>query len=285
MAGKRVVVRKVTVCGCGLIGGSILLDLQRRGGKSLTLVAHDRPRVLDKVRRTRHLKVKTEANLKRAVEDADIVVLSATQTANETILRRLARMKSFSDRLVLDTGSVKQPIADLARSLQFPEGTAFIPSHPMAGKEKAGFANAETGLFKGRCWFFDDSQAVEPAIRLKRDWLVAKTGADPVFIESRLHDELVAEISHLPQLLSSVLGAQINPDMIPLSGPGLHSMLRLAGSPWSVWTEIIDQNREKIVESLSLYRDNLSSVIELLRNGESLKEIFDAAARSYRCLS
>ncbi len=278
-------IRKVTICGCGLIGGSILLDLQKRAGKRLLLVAYDRPRVLAKIARDRRFQSAIDGRFRSAVEGADIVILAAGHSGNEAMLTRLAKIKSSAGCLIVDTGAVKRPIADLARSLTFASGTEFLPSHPMAGKEKAGFENAEPGIFRNRCWFYDDSLPLDGANRARRDWLFKKTGATPVCVDSALHDELVAEISHLPQLLSSILGAQVNPEMIELAGPGLKSMLRLAGSPYAVWTEIIDQNREKIVESLSLYRDNLTSVIELIRKGESLKDIFEAAARSYRCLS
>jgi len=277
-------IRKVCICGFGLIGGSIALDLLRRKG-SFEIVAHDRPKVLERVRRDRRFRVTTESRLKAAVAGADIVVLAASQTANRSLLKRLAAGKNLTDCLILDTGSVKAPIAMFAGELDFPDGTAFVPSHPMAGKERSGFGQAEAGLFAGKSWFVDDTAGLDDAMRSKLTWLLGKTKATPVFVGSELHDELVAELSHLPQLIATILGAQINSDMVPLAGSGLQSVLRLAGSPYSMWAEIIEQNREKIVEALTLYRDNLDSVIAMIETDQSLEDIFKAAARSYRCLS
>ena len=52
-----------------------------------------------------------------------------------------------------------------------------------------------------------------------------------------------------------------------------------------MWAEIIEENREKIVEVLKLYRANLDVLIRMIEKDESLKDIFKAAARSHRCLS
>ncbi len=285
MAGSTPRIKKVTVCGFGLIGGSIALDLQKYGSKKIEVVAYDRKPVLAKIRRDDRFRGSTSSILRKAVAGADIVVLSATHIGNEGLLRELAGFDELTDCLIVDTGAVKLPIAELAESLKFPKGTEFLPSHPMAGKEKAGFTNSETGIFKNHTWFVDELANLSQTGRAKRDWLLKKTGSSPVYISSSLHDELVSEISHLPQLISTILGAQVKPEMIQLSGPGLKSMLRLAGSPYSVWQEIIDQNREKIVEALELYQDNIGLIVDLIRKRKSLEEVFTSAARSYKCLS
>jgi prephenate dehydrogenase len=155
----------------------------------------------------------------------------------------------------------------------------------MAGREAAGFANAEHGIFRGRTWFVDDSVALSEGNRRRLEWLLAKTGAVQVRISSDLHDDLIAELSHLPQLVSTILGAQIEPGMLELAGPGMRSMLRLAGSPYAVWNELIDRNRENVVEALTVFRDNLNAVLDMIEKRRPLRDVFAAAARSYRCLS
>jgi len=276
--------RRITVCGCGLIGGSITLDLQKKSRGATTIVAYDKPTVLSRLKNDRRFKTSVETDFGKAVTGSNLIILAATHKANQTILTKLARARSLTDCLILDTGGVKEPIARLAADLSFPEGVQFLPSHPMSGRERAGFENAQAGLFKARAWFFDENFTISRRNRLRLAWLMNKTGGLPVYLSSCLHDELIAELSHLPQLISTTLGAQIDRGMVPLSGPGLRSMLRLSGSPYRVWSEIIDQNREKIVESLRLYADNLSNVADLIEKRISLKDIFGAAARSYRCL-
>ncbi|MCH9025302.1 MAG: prephenate dehydrogenase/arogenate dehydrogenase family protein, partial [candidate division Zixibacteria bacterium] len=184
----------------------------------------------------------------------------------------------------IDTGAVKLPILNLSLQLSFPDNTQFLPTHPMAGREKAGFENSDPLLFENHCWFCDDSVTLNKVNKSRLDWMVKKLRTKPTFIRAKVHDELMAEISHLPQLISTILGGQVATDIIPLAGPGLRSMLRLSGSPYSVWSEIIDQNRPEIIKSLENFRNNLNKVIGMVRSKDSLANIFKASARSYECL-
>ena len=277
-------VRKIAVCGFGLIGGSIALDLAR-GRSSLSVVAYDRPAVLKRLKRDRRFSLSIETRFARAVDGADVVILAATHRGNEEMLKRLARIRTLTDCLIVDTGAVKSPIARLADKLNFTEGTQFLPTHPMAGRERAGFENSAAGLFVEHVWYLDDKSKLSKANRSRLDWMISRLKATPVFIGTDDHDLLVSEISHLPQLISTILGGQIDPKMIKLAGPGLRSMLRLAGSPYSVWSEIIDENRPDVVESLELFAANLQTVIKKIKNKQSLDRIFAEAARSYKCLS
>jgi len=246
--------------------------------------AFDRPNVLKRLSKKKHFQVTCELNFEQAVSNADIIVLSAPHNANEQMLARLAKMKSVRNCLILDTGAVKQPIAKLAARLVFGENTQFLPTHPMAGKEKAGFENSAAKLFVKHSWFIDESIKLTNLNKAKLDWMTKQLGAKPTYINNRLHDELMSEISHLPQLISTILGGQVNPNLIPLAGPGLRSMLRLAGSPYTVWSEIIEQNKTDIIKALKLFRDNLGKVTRMIETGQPLEGVFKAASRSYKCL-
>lgn len=274
---------KITICGFGLIGGSLALDFMRRG-PSVHITAFDRPKVLATLRQDRRFRVRCQSKLSTAVHGADIVILSAYHKGNESILHRLGRLKSLDNSLIIDTGAVKANIALKATKLSFSGETQFMPSHPMAGRERKGYANAAPGLFKNHAWYLDDSVSLTKKNRIRLEWMLKRTGANPIFVNVDVHDELVSELSHLPQLISSVLAAQVDPAFIGLAGPGLRSMLRLAGSPYSVWSEIIDENRQQIVKSLQLYIDNLSQAARMIRLNKPVKNIFAAANRSYRCL-
>ncbi len=276
-------IRKVTICGYGLIGGCIALDLLASKAK-IKLVAFDRKAVLERVKKNKAHKVKVESNFSIAVLDADIIILAAPHKANESMLTRLSKNKKLENCLIIDTGAVKSPISKLASSLKFSNGVQFLATHPMAGRERAGFENASPKLFKERAWYLSDDVEMNLDNMKKIDWLLKKVKAMRVHISSSLHDELVSQISHLPQLISTLLGGQTNPELIPLAGPGLRSMLRLSGSPYKVWEEIIQENKTEIIKALLLYRNNLDDVIEKIKKDESLDEIFKDSSRSYTCL-
>jgi prephenate dehydrogenase len=275
-------VRTVAICGFGLIGGSIALAIQKRS-KATKIVAIDKQAVIHKARLNRQFKATWSTDIKATI-GADIIILSAPLSANEVMLKQLAKLKP-ENTLILDTGSVKQPIARLAASLKFVNDTTFLPSHPMAGKEVAGFVNAEAGLFTQRIWYYDSETKLSKTNQQCWNWLMRITQAKPVAIASGTHDAIMSEQSHLPQLLSTVLAAQMSPDLLRLAGPGLKTLLRLAGSPYPLWNEIIKENRTNIITSLEMYRDNINQVIKRITADESLDDIFKEANRSYKCLS
>ena len=274
---------KITICGYGLIGGCIALDILK-GKKKIDITAFDRKAVLERIKKDKRHKVKVEPVFTKAVSGSDMIILSAPHKANEQMLVRLSKMKKLTNCLIIDTGAVKSPITGLSKTLTFAKGTQFLPTHPMAGREKAGFDNSLPNLFKEYAWYISDDTELTFENQKKVTWLVEKVQAMRVQISSNLHDELVSEISHLPQLISTILGGQINPDLIPLAGPGLRSMLRLSGSPYSVWEEIITENKKEIIKTLLLYKNNLNKVIDKIKHGESLEDIFKDSSRSYKCL-
>ncbi len=280
-----VLINKITICGYGLIGGCMSLDFQKqRGSKTSLVTAYDRPTVLSRLKKNKTHKVSTEKNFNKAVSGSDIIILSATHTANEQMLIRLSKTKDLTNCLIIDTGAVKNPIKRVSRKLKFQTGTQFLPTHPMAGREKKGFENSSGKLFSNHAWYLEDSVKLNKTNKAKLNWMIKKLRAKPTYITAELHDELVSEISHLPQLISTLLGAQVNHKLIQLAGPGLKSMLRLSGSPYSVWAEIIDNNRKEIIKSLKLYSENMNMVIGRIKNKKSLEEVFRSASRSYKCL-
>jgi len=259
------------------------LDFLKGPGK-VQMTAFDKSAVINRLKRNRKFLIATEPNLRKAVADSDIIILSAPHKANEINLKQLSKIKTLKDTLIIDTGAVKQPILKLSSKLSFRDGTNFLPTHPMAGREKAGFENSASRLFANHCWFIDDSVTLGKMNKSRLDWMVKKLRIKPAFVNAEVHDELMAEISHLPQLISTILGGQVATELIPLAGPGLRSMLRLSGSPYSVWSEIIDQNRPEIIKSLENFKNNLNKVIGMVRSKDSLTNIFKASARSYECL-
>lgn len=281
MAVKKI--KRVTICGFGLIGGSLALDLQK-GRSRPEIIAYDRPSVLKRLKSKSHFKVKVESRFDKAVVGSDLIILSAYHQANQTMLERLAGLP-LRNCLIIDTGAVKRQITALAKILCFDKSVQFLGTHPMSGKERNGFENAVESICRYHAWYVDEDVKLTASNKIALNWLFLKTGAFPVYIRSVLHDEIVSEISHLPQLISTILAAQINPAIIELAGPGLRSMLRLSGSPYSVWEEIIGENRDMVIDALQLYSENINTVMELIKKKKPLKEIFTSANRSYKCLS
>ena len=119
--------------------------------------------------------------------------------------------------------------------------------------------------------------------------ILEKIGAKPMWIGAQQHDYAVGLASHLPQLaavaLASFLYDRLDENGLPitLAGPGLRDSLRLAGSPYSTWRDIILTNREILSASLDLFARRLDELRERLASRD-LEADFDAANELYKLL-
>jgi prephenate dehydrogenase len=159
----------------------------------------------------------------------------------------------------------------------------------MAGKEHSGIENADAELFRGAPYALMATEN-DPDTRVKAfTQLLAAVGAQPVWSDPETHDWAVGIVSHLPQLVSVALARVVQDETdetgLPLSlaGPGLQDTLRLAGSPYAVWRDILLTNTDNISRAL----DRLSQAIDYLRTQLTSKEIeheFRAANDLYKSL-
>lgn len=218
---------------------------------------------------------------------------------------------------------ISQAAADLfpAGRLGFGFGDAplFLGGHPMAGKELSGFANADADLFRNSTYALIaetsnppeseevvtrslEKQTEKPASLLEKGInipqnprisafvkILEKIGARPLWLGASQHDYAVGLASHLPQLAAVALGSFLydrldeNGLPITLAGPGLRDSLRLAGSPYSTWRDIVLTNREVLSAALDLYARRLDDLRDRLASRD-LEADFDAANELYKLL-
>ncbi|MEF8939266.1 MAG: prephenate dehydrogenase [Salinivenus sp.] len=279
---------RISILGTGLIGGSLGLTWKERR-PDCTVVGHDRPAVLETAEARGAIDEKA-ADPVTAVEGADLVVLA---TPLATILRMLEAIGDHvaDDTIIMDVGSVKQPVLDQAADV-LPPDLSFLGGHPMAGAEQAGIDHADALLFENAVYVFclpegRDEAALDGPLAPAVD-LVEATGARPLVLPPERHDRLVAAVSHLPQLLAVSLVNTVaeadDPDeannlALKLAGGGFRDMTRIADSPFDMWRDILIGNEGAIHDALSSFRRTLRSLRNrLLENDlEGLKETFDDA--------
>lgn len=193
------------------------------------------------------------------------------------------------DALVTDVGSTKGDIIRLATTLyNGPGQAAFLPSHPMAGKESGGAALAESGLFTGSTWLFTPLTD-EPSLlaRQWRTWIEA-LGTHTFDIEADEHDRICAWVSHLPQMVSTAIAALLEETfasdprgralVAAIGGRALRETTRLGASPYSMWRDIALTNTVPIAATLFALEQGLAHLRENLRTPELHAE-FRAANR------
>jgi prephenate dehydrogenase len=221
--------------------------------------------------------------------ECDVVLIAVPIFATLEIMEQLSGLLG-PNQLVTDVGSTKAQIAAAgARLYNQPGRAAFLPGHPMAGKERGGATLGDAALFRGAVWIFtDDVQArrsLHSAVLVNgwREW-VAAMGAKVVDLDPQRHDELVAWVSHLPQFVSTALSALLEdqvgdaPEIKDVGGRGLREMTRLGASPFSMWRDIAHTNSAQIEMVLHALEQRLAHLRENLKSPE-LRDEFEQANR------
>ena len=281
--------RRATILGTGLIGGSFALAL-RKYTSDIYIAGWDRPEIISEAQPRGALDAAFSGELAPALENADLVYIALPIGATVDLLPEIARLTS-PNTLITDAGSTKVRITGDAAEL-FPEDSTkrFLGGHPMAGKELSGIAHAEADLFRNNTYALigASSDQTDPRISAFVK-ILEKIGARPLWLGAQQHDYAVGLASHLPQLaavgLASFLYDHLDENGLPitLAGPGLRDSLRLAGSPYSTWRDIVLTNKEVLSAALDLFARRLDDLRERLATRD-LEADFDAANELYKLL-
>ena len=220
-------------------------------------------------------------------QQSEVIILCVPIYSTLDYMDRLAPVLT-PNHLVTDVGSTKAQITAAAGALfNTPERAAFLPGHPMAGKERGGASLGDANLFRGAVWLFTDDPAWRRSPRGAdlaagwREW-VAAIGSKPIDLDAGRHDELVAWVSHLPQFTATALSALLEeqvgnaPELKHVGGRALREMTRLGASPFSMWRDIAHTNTAAIEAALERLEQRLAYIRENLRTPE-LREEFERA--------
>jgi prephenate dehydrogenase len=228
----------------------------------------------------------------QAARESQVTLLALPIYATLDLMEKLGCVLG-SEHLVTDVGSTKRLISEAAsRLFNTPERAAFLPGHPMAGKERGGAELGDAGLFRGTVWLFTDDPDAERSphsaalVKGWREW-VAAMGSKTIDLDPVRHDELVAWVSHLPQFLATALSALLQeevgdaPELKDVGGRALREMTRLGASPYSMWRDIAYTNTEDIQATLQALEQRLAHLRENLRTPE-LRDEFEQANKFRR---
>ncbi|MFM1750790.1 MAG: hypothetical protein RL658_931 [Actinomycetota bacterium] len=242
---------KIVVIGAGLIGTSIALGAKRAGAEV---------QLFDEDGRAQNL----ANDLVESVEIADpTIVVIATPTS--ALVGAINRYKNlYPKSTFIDIGSTKTKVqVEVQTDKEL--SARFCPTHPMAGRELDGAEAAQSDLFVGKSWIITPlAETSGESIALVKE-LIEKLGARVIAMSPEDHDAAVASISHLPQIISSLLAAQLegkSPEFLALAGSGVMDTTRIAGSNPDLWREILYLNRNAIEPLLKDFQKDLSTLIE-----------------------
>jgi len=179
-----------------------------------------------------------------------------------------AELANYPEALVTDVASVKlAPLAEL-RAMGA-DLTRYIGSHPMAGRERGGAVAARADLFDGRPWVIAGHDMISYRRAAPLESLVLDLGAIPIEMDAAEHDASVALVSHVPQVVASLLAARLvgaSDSAVALAGQGLRDTTRIASSAPELWVQILAANSASVVAILEQYRNDLDGLIDALAN-------------------
>jgi prephenate dehydrogenase len=274
---------KLAVIGVGLIGGSFALAL-----KQAKSVSH----VIGVGRNAANLKLARERGIIDAIapdpgaaaRDADLVLVATPVAQFPAVFSSLAESKA----LITDGGSTKRDVIAAARKALGKKIGRFVPAHPIAGAEKSGAAAAKAELFRDKRVVLTPlpENSKQSILKIEEAWKAS--GARVSRMDAEEHDAVLAAVSHLPHVLAYALVHDVakrnnSEQLFSFAAGGFRDFTRIASSHPEMWRDICLANRDRLLQELKLYANELGSIRKLIDKGDGagLEKLF-AAAREAR---
>ncbi len=268
-------IKNISIIGLGLIGGS-LAKAFKKAHPALIVSAFDNEHILNKAVEDEVIDKKL-LNINDSLY-SDIIFLCLPVNDSLNAFRQL--IPNLKDgQIITDVCSVKGVFAKIWDESK--SKGIYFGGHPMTGKEKSGYENCDSLLFENAVYILTDGHDEN----VFKDFaaLIESTGAHVTFLNAELHDNIIAEVSHLPQLVATSLVNTISEqkdfNSLSFAAGGFRDMTRIASSPFKVWEPIIKYNKVKILEALDSFKKEIEIIISQVSNEDfnSLSNKFESA--------
>jgi prephenate dehydrogenase len=270
--------KQLGLIGCGLMGGSFALALKQAGLVDRVIGYSKSPSTTEKAKQMGVIDQVAESAL-LAVSGADIVLLAVPVAATDSTLRAIRHLVN-PNVLFMDVGSTKRDVVDAARRVLKDKVGAFVPAHPIAGKELSGVQHADALLFKDRLTILTPISQTAPELVEKARLVWMAMGSEVRVMTPEDHDAAFAAVSHLPHLLAfayftGILQQKESEQFLSLAGPGFRDFTRIAASDPAIWRDILIANREEVLKQSERFRGALQVLEQVLAEckGESLEAL------------
>jgi prephenate dehydrogenase len=280
------VVERVAIVGAGLVGGSVALAARAAGLAEVRVFDAD-PTVRERAEELGFGSVPGQ-DLTGTVAGVDLVVVATPAHTVPDVVAEVAGLVAPGTYLT-DAASLKADLTlevesrlryastfestdrSTARSTARPRASWFVGGHPMAGSEHSGPDAADGSLFQGATWVLTPRASTADDTLQAVSGFLRRLGARVLVLAPDRHDELVALVSHLPQLVASTLaevaGRAVETTgeaVLAVAGGGFRDTTRIAASDPALWLGILRGNRPAVLEALETYRGRLAEVADAL---------------------
>lgn len=282
---------RVGIVGLGLIGGSMAVDLKRKGFASEVLGVESEP--VNAAAAEKIGLVDEVVSMEDCIDRSDVVVLAVPVGAAvkmlPAVLDRFVQTGA-GGKLVMDVCSTKE---HLARSVKYhPARRQYVASHPMAGTEYSGPWAAMPGLFDGHACIICDSEESDPKAVRTVESLYSVLNMRTIYMNSSNHDVHTAYVSHISHVTSFALALTVldkekdEKHIFDLASGGFSSTVRLAKSSPDMWTPILQQNRDNVLQVMDTYIDKMNAFRQAIADGdeEAVRNLIMEANRIRRII-
>jgi prephenate dehydrogenase len=279
----------IAIVGIGLIGGSLMVDLRKRGFADKiigvdTNLHHSNIALLCGL-------VDENDSLENAIDKSDLIILSTPVNTNCKMLPVILDRITGTTKIVTDMGSTKVSIAKV--SVNHTGRGRYVAVHPMAGTEYSGPLAAIGKLFDYKTAIICDRELSDPDALVTVERMLDILNMKKVYMKSREHDVHVAYISHISHITSFSLALSVlekeheEQNILTLAGGGFDSTVRLAKSNGETWAPIFLENSKYILEVMDTYIEKMNEFRKKIseRDLEGLKALMEEANKIRKILN
>lgn len=264
---------KVGIIGLGLIGGSMAIDLRRKGFADEVLGVEAEP--VNAAAAVKIGLVDRVLSYDECIRESDLVVIAVPVGAAvrmlPDILDRFAEMSGNGQdgakgeflKIVIDVCSTKET---LVKSVHYhPMRRCYVATHPMAGTEYSGPWAAMPGLFDGRACIICNSEESSPKAVRTVESMYDALNMRQIYMSSSNHDVHTAYVSHISHITSFALALTVlekeknEKHIFDLASGGFSSTVRLAKSNADMWVPILSQNRDNVLQVIDTYIEKMNA--------------------------
>ena len=271
--------------GCGLMGGSFALALKKAGLVKRVVGYSKSPSTTERARQMGVIDVEAPSAL-LAVSGADIVLLAVPVSATEATFKAIRHLVG-PNTLVMDVGSTKRDVVDAARRVLRDNLGAFVPCHPITGKEVSGVEHADADLYTGKQVIITPIERTFTVQLQKAVDVWTAIGCHVTKMSPQSHDAAYAAVSHLPHLIAFALingitGQEHGKQYLSLAGPGFRDFSRIAASDPHMWRDILIANREELLAQSHIFQQSLRALEQLIAtsNADGLEAMIEKASET-----
>ncbi|MDY6417138.1 MAG: prephenate dehydrogenase [Bacteroidales bacterium] len=272
--------RKVLIVGLGMIGGSYAEKLSALGFEVGAIVR--RREVLDYALERGLIAHGRIEVTREYVSQFDLVISALYPKAFVEWVRKYQDFFK-SGAVITDVTGVKRAVVPAVQSI-LREDVEFVPSHPMAGRERSGVEFADSKVFAGANFIITPTERNTPeGIELVRSLACILGFRHIAVLTPEAHDEMIGFLSQLTHCIAvALMDCKESEHLVEYTGDSFRDLTRIARINENMWTELFLENRDELLKQMDLFLEKFTQLRDALAKGDedTMKEMMRLS--SYR---